>query len=94
MSQHINDIFPAGTSPPEPAADPPRSRNLTLIERYLAVLEENKRACRAALTDADMALDMAGFVRRRLQKPAATEGLSSALLALALVRRVSDAPEQ
>jgi len=94
MSQHVNDICPAGTSPPEPAAAKPRSRNLALIERYLAVLEANKKACRAALTDADMALDMAGFVQRKLQKPAETESLSSALLALTLVRRVSDAPEQ
>ena len=94
MSQHIGDIFQTGSSPPELADDPARSRNLRLIERYLAVLEENKKACRAAVTDADMALDMAGFVQRQLRRPAAKPRMSPALLALALVRRVIDAPEQ
>ena len=94
MSQHIGDVFQTGTSPPEMAEDPTRSRNLQLIERYLVVLEENKKACRSALTDADMALDMAGFVRRQLRRPAQMPRMSPALLALALVRRVPDAPEQ
>ena len=94
MSQHIGDVFQTGTSPPEMAEDPTRSRNLQLIERYLVVLEENKKACRAAVTDADMALDMAGFVKRQLRKPAPMPRMSPALLALALVRRVPDAPEQ
>ena len=94
MSQHIGDVFQTGTSPPEMAEDPTRSRNLQLIERYLVVLEENKNACRAAVTDADMALDMAGFVRRQLLKSARQSSMSPALLALALVRRVPDAPEQ
>ena len=94
MSQHIGDVFQTGTSPPEMAEDPTRSRNLQLIERYLVVLEENKNACRAAVTDADMALDMAGFVKRQLRKPAQMPRMSPALLALALVRRIVDAPEQ
>ena len=59
-----------------------------------ALLEENKQACRAAVTDADMALDMAGFVKRQLRRPAPMPKMSPALLALALVRRVIDAPEQ
>ena len=88
MSQHIGDVFQLGASPPELADD------LRLVERYLAVLEENKKACRSALTDADMALDMAGFVRRQLRRPAQMPRMSPALLALALVRRVPDAPEQ
>lgn len=94
MSQHIGDVFQMGVSPPEPAEDPLHSRDLRLVERYLAVLEENKKACRSALTDADMALDMAGFVRRQLRKSARQSSMSPALLALALVRRVPDAPEQ
>ena len=94
MSQHIGDVFQTGTSPPEMAEDPTRSRNLQLLERYLVVLEENKKACRAAVTDADMALDMAGFVKRQLRRPAQMPRMSPALLALALVRRIIDAPEQ
>ncbi len=94
MSQHIGDVFQTGASPPELAEDPSQSRDLRLVERYLAVLEENKKACRSALTDADMALDMAGFVRRQLRKSAGNSRMSPALLALALVRRVPDAPEQ
>ena len=94
MSQHIGDVFQMGVSPPESAEDPSHSRDLRLVERYLAVLEENKKACRSALTDADMALDMAGFVKRQLRRPAEMPRMSPALLALALVRRVIDAPEQ
>lgn len=94
MSQRIGDVFQLGTSPPELADDPAHKRDLRLVERYLAVLEENKKACRSALTDADMALDMAGFVRRQLRRPAQMPRMSPALLALALMRRVPDAPEQ
>ena len=94
MSQHIGDVLQTGSSPHEMAEDPTRSRNLQLIERYLVVLEENKNACRAAVTDADMALDMAGFVKRQLRRPALMPRMSPALLALALVRRIIDAPEQ
>ena len=92
MSQRITDTFLSGTGPPERLA--PEEHDLALIQRYLAVLEENKKACRAAVTDADMALDMAGFVRRQLRRPAQLPRMSPALLALALVRRVPDAPEQ
>ena len=94
MSQHIGDVFQLGASPPELADNPSHNRDLRLVERYLAVLEENKKACRSALTDADMALDMAGFVRRQLRRPAQMPRMSPALLALALVRRIVDAPEQ
>ena len=94
MSQHIGDVFQLGASPPELADDPSHNRDLRLVERYLAVLEENKKACRSALTDADMALDMAGFVRRQLCNSARQSRMSPALLALALVRRIIDAPEQ
>ncbi len=94
MSQHIGDVFQMGASPPELADDPSHSRDLKLVERYLAVLEENKKACRSAVTDADMALDMAGFVRWQLRNSAQMPRMSPALLALALVRRVPDAPEQ
>ena len=92
MSQRITDAFLSETGPPERLA--PEEHDLAVIQRYLAVLEENKKASRAALTDADMAMDMAGFVRRQLRNPLQGYAISPALLALALVQRVPDAPQQ
>lgn len=94
MSQRIASEIQTGISPPEYIDGIACSRDLAMIERYLAVLEDNRRACRADLNDADVALDMAGFVRQQLRGRAGSPPLSSALLALALVRRVPDAPEQ
>ena len=92
MSQRITDTFLSGTGPPERLA--PEEHDLALIQRYLAVLEENKKAICAALTDADMAMDMAGFVRRQLRNPQQRHSIPHTLLALALVQRVPDAPQQ
>ena len=94
MSQRINDAFLSENGPQDRSATYYEEHDLVLIQRYLAVLEENKKACRAAVTDADMALDMAGFVKRQLRRPAEVPRMSPALLALALVRRIIDAPEQ
>ena len=94
MSQRIGDAIQTGISPPEYADTLTYDRDLALVERYLAVLEDNRKACRTDLTDADMALDMAGFVRRRLHGSPEYPRISSALMALALVRRMPDAPEQ
>ncbi len=92
MSQRIIDAFLSGTGPPDRLAL--EEHDLAVIQRYLAVLEENKKAICAALTDADMAMDMAGFVRRQLRNPLQRHSISPALLALALVQRVPDAPQQ
>ena len=92
MSQRITDTFLSGTGPPERLA--PEEHDLALIQRYLAVLEENKKACCSALTDADLAMDMAGFVRRTLQNSAQRPLASPALLALALVQRTPEGPQQ
>ena len=92
MSQRITDTFLSGTGPPERLA--PEEHDLVLIQRYLAVLEENKKACCSALTDADLAMDMAGFVRRTLQNSAQRPLASPALLALALVQRTPEGPQQ
>ena len=92
MSQRITDAFLSETGPPERLA--PEEHDLAVIQRYLAVLEENKKACCAAVTDADMAMDMAGFVRRQLRNPQQRHSIPHTLLALALVQRVPDAPQQ
>jgi hypothetical protein len=94
MSQFIGDVYLTGTSPPEHSEDPAQHRDLSLVEKYLAVLDENKKSCRAAVTDASIALDMAGFVRRRLHSSTEQMQMPPALLALALIRRVLDAPDQ
>ena len=94
MSQRINDAFLSENGPQDRSATYYEEHDLVLIQRYLAVLEENKKACCSAVTDADMALDMAGFVKRQLRRPAEKPRMSPALLALALVRRIVDAPEQ
>jgi hypothetical protein len=59
-----------------------------LVER--ATVVENRNACRFALRDAELALDMAEFVR----KPEGGAKLSPALLALTLMRRDANTPEQ
>ena len=92
MSQRITDAFLSETGPPERLA--PEEHDLAVIQRYLAVLEENKKACCSALTDADLAMDMAGFVRRTLQNSAQRPLASPALLALALVQRTPEGPQQ
>ena len=94
MSQRINDAFLSENGPQDRSATYYEEHDLVLIQRYLAVLEENKKASRAALTDADMAMDMAGFVRRQLRKPQQRHSIPHTLLALALVQRVPDAPQQ
>ncbi|MBQ9406481.1 MAG: hypothetical protein IJU37_07075 [Desulfovibrio sp.] len=94
MSQHSNEAIQTGMSPPEYVDTLMYDRDLALIERYLAVLEDNRKACRADLTDADMALDMAGFVSHKLRDSQYHPCLSTPLMALALVRRVPDAPQQ
>ena len=92
MSQRITDAFLSEAGPPERPA--PQEHDLAMLERYLAVLEENKKASRAAIPDAAMAMDMAGFVRNQLHKPVQAYAMPAALLALALVQRVPDAPLQ
>lgn len=94
MSQRIGSMMQTGISPPEYGGMAARYADLAMVERYLDVLESNRRACHADLTDADLALDMAGFVRRHLRGQVRQQPLSAAVLSLALVRRLPDAPEQ
>ncbi len=94
MSQRINDAFLSENGPQDRPASYYEEHDLALIQRYLTVLEDNKKASRSAITDAGMAMDMAGFVRQQLQKPAQRPRRSSALMALALVQRLPDGPQQ
>ena len=94
MSQRINDAFLSENGPQDRPASYYEEHDLALIQRYLTVLEDNKKASRSAITDAGMAMDMAGFVRRTLQNSAQRPLASPALLALALVQRTPEGPQQ
>ena len=75
-------------------ADPEARLELARLTRYLAILEDNKKASRFVPDDAALALDMAGFVRNRLRGGRAAPGSSLARLALVLVQTSPDAPAQ
>lgn len=75
-------------------ANPEARLELARLTRYLAILEDNKKASRFVPDDAALALDMAGFVRNRLRGGRAAPGSSLARLALALVQTSPDAPAQ
>ncbi|MDD4701597.1 MAG: hypothetical protein PHI96_05195 [Desulfovibrio sp.] len=94
MSQRIADAFLSENGPQDRPAPYHEEYDLALIQRYLAVLEDNKKASRSAISDAGMAMDMAGFVRQQLQNTASRPRLSPALMALALVQREADGPQQ
>lgn len=62
------------------------SREAELLDRYLAIMETNKKSSRFVPDDALLALDMAGFVTGRLANPDLAPQVSAARLALALVQ--------
>ena len=82
---------PLSQRPDEP---PGTQQNLSKIDRYLDILEHNKKASRFVPNDAAVALDMAGFVRRRVGDGQPGPALSAARLALALVHPCEEMPAQ
>lgn len=70
-------------------------REAFLLDRYLAVMEMNRKSCRFVPDDALLALDMAGFVRGQLNAmPNCRPQASIGRLALALVQPGQTAPIQ
>ena len=93
MSLILNhaSLGPLTQRPDEP---PGTHQELSKIDRYLDILEDNKNACRFVPNDAAVALDMAGFVRRRVGGGRPGHVLSAARLALALVQPCEKMPPQ
>lgn len=68
--------------------------NAELLDRYLAIMETNRKSSRFIPNDALMALDMAGFVRGQIDNSRHAQPVSVARLALALVHSQTQAPMQ
>lgn len=69
-------------------------QNLARLNRYLAILENNRKAASFVPDEALMALDMAEFVRQRLHDRNLQSSPSAAHMALSLVQRPVRAPMQ
>ena len=93
MSLILNHMSfePLAKRPDEP---PGTHQDLSKIDRYLDILEDNKNASRFVPNDAAVALDMAGFVRSRVGGGRPAPALSTARLALALVQPCEETPPQ
>lgn len=70
------------------------SRDAALLDRYLAIMEANKKSSRFVPDDALLALDMAGFVRGQIGAKRPAPKVSAARLALALVQPQQHTPLQ
>lgn len=69
-------------------------RDLERLDRYLALIENNRKSCRFVPDDALMALDMAGFVRGKLRDARPGPNVSAARLAMALVQSADNVKPQ
>ena len=79
MSLSINDNLETGRSVSE--ADFPASHpDIERLDKYLALIESNKKSCQFVPTDALLAMDMAAHAISRLSEKAAA-GLSISRLA-------------
>ncbi len=70
------------------------NEDLARLNRYLAILENNRKAASFVPDEALMALDMAEFVRQRLHDRNLQSSPSAARMALSLVQRPVRAPMQ
>lgn len=61
-------------------------RDAALLDRYLAIMETNKKSSRFVPNDALLALDMAEFARGQLSPECRRPHVSTARLAMSLVQ--------
>lgn len=64
------------------------------LDRYLAIIETNKKSSQFVPNDAYLALDMAGFAMGKLNDRRDSAAISAARLALALVQPCRQIPVQ
>lgn len=64
------------------------------LDRYLAIIETNKKSCQFVPNDVYLALDMAGFALGQLKSSPSPRVVSTARLALALVQPEGGLPVQ
>ena len=69
-------------------------RDMDRLNRYLAIMEANKKSCKFVPSDAFLALDMAGFVRDCLNGKRKATPVSASRMALSLVQGRCGAPVQ
>ena len=93
MSLTTNEYIPVAKAARE-TGDPQATQDLHMLDRYLAILEDNKRACRFVLDDAALAMDMAGYVQNRLGRGWERPANTAARLSLALMHNVPEGPVQ
>lgn len=69
-------------------------RDAALLDRYLAIMETNKKSSRFVPNDALLALDMAEFARGQLARDCRRPQISIARLAMSLVQPQNQMPIQ
>ncbi len=93
MALILNDISPTTLNPLEDWPDE-QQRDIRRLARYLAVIEDNKKASLFVPNDALVALDMAGYALGKVSGSRNCVPVSAARLALALVQPTWQAPLQ
>lgn len=93
MSLLVNDRWPDARTFSEENTEADQ-RDLNRLDRYLSIMETNKKACRFVPDDALIALDMAGFVRGCLTGRRSQAPVSVARLAMVLAQAHSSNPVQ
>lgn len=88
----IQHHFSQNTYSPQEDSSSEDEHNLARLNRYLAILENNRKAASFVPGEALAALDMAEFVRQRLHGHDWDSGLSTGRLALSLVQKIPEAP--
>lgn len=85
MSLSLHENLNFSVSPPEDCSGEEHA-DLANLDRYLAIAENNRKACHFIPNDALLAINMAGFVAAELYGSSKRAHISTARLALALVQ--------
>lgn len=94
MSMTQTEISLTARSSPEDDEAMATREELSCLERYLAIIENNRKANVFVPDDALLALDMANAVRSTLDPAAYRSPISSGRLAMALIQPAWTGPVQ